>query len=133
MLIRIREPYDQLPGLFGTTRTVLGHRDIGARMPGGLVRAIAPAALSFIMEGEGSDAMASVKTSKVNPKYKRKYRVRNWAAYERGLRDRGDVTVWLSQEAIEAWTPPPTGRRGGCAVLNRMLKLGRPESYAIAA
>ncbi len=57
--------------------------------------------------------MASVKTSKVNPKYKRKYRVRNWAAYERGLRDRGDVMVWLSQEAIEAWTPPPTGRRGG--------------------
>ena len=88
-------------------------RGIGARMPGGLVRAIAPAALSFIMEGEGSDAMASVKTSKVNPKYKRKYRVRNWSAYERGLRDRGDVTVWLSQEAIEAWTPPPTGRRGG--------------------
>jgi hypothetical protein len=82
-------------------------------MPGGLVRAIAPAALSFIMEGEGSDAMASVKTSKVNPKYKRKYHVRNWAAYERGLCDRGDVTVWLSQEAIEAWTPPPTGCRGG--------------------
>ncbi len=57
--------------------------------------------------------MASVKTSKVNPKYKRKYRVRNWAAYERGLRDRGDVTVWLSEEAIEAWIPSPTGRRGG--------------------
>ncbi len=33
--------------------------------------------------------MASVKTCKVNPKYQRKYRVRNWAAYERGLRDRG--------------------------------------------
>ncbi len=60
-------------------------------MPGALVRAIAPAALSFIMDGEGSDAMASVKTSKVNPKYKRKYRVRNWAAYERGLRDRGVI------------------------------------------
>jgi hypothetical protein len=59
--------------------------------------------------------MASEKTSKVNPKYKRKYRVRNWAAYERGLYDRGDVTVWLSEEAIEAWAPSPTGRRGGQA------------------
>ncbi len=64
---------------------------------------IAPAAGSPIIDGEGSDAMASVKTSKVNPKYKRKYRVTNWAAYERGLRDRGDVTVWLSEEAIKAW------------------------------
>ena len=41
------------------------------------------------------------------------YGVRNWAAYERGLRDRGDVTIWLSEEAIEAWSPPLTGRRGG--------------------
>jgi hypothetical protein len=52
--------------------------------------------------------MASVKTSKVNPKYKRKYRVRNWAAYERGLRDRGDVTVWLSEEAIDLDAPDHT-------------------------
>ncbi len=82
-------------------------------MSSGLTRAITQAARSSIMGGEGSETMASVKTSKVTPKYKRKYRVRNWADYERGLRDRGDVTVWLSDEAIEAWTPPPTGRRGG--------------------
>jgi hypothetical protein len=42
-------------------------------MPDGLTRAIAPAARSSMMDGEGSDAMASVKTSNVNPKYKRKY------------------------------------------------------------
>ena len=39
--------------------------------------------------------MASMKSSRVNPKYKKRYRVGNWPAYERGLRARGDVTVWL--------------------------------------
>jgi hypothetical protein len=57
--------------------------------------------------------MASTKTSRVNPKYKRKYRVKNWVAFERGLRDRGDITVWFSEEAVGTWTPPPSGCRGG--------------------
>jgi len=57
--------------------------------------------------------MASRKSSRVNPKYKTKYRTKNWRAYEAGLRSRGDVTVWLSEEAIAAWTPPNNGRRGG--------------------
>lgn len=30
--------------------------------------------------------------SKVTPKYKTKYRVTNWAAYEESLRNRGDIT-----------------------------------------
>jgi hypothetical protein len=34
--------------------------------------------------------------------YKTTYRVRNWAAYDRVLVRRGDVTVWLSPEAIDA-------------------------------
>ncbi len=57
--------------------------------------------------------MAGQESSRVNPKYKAKYRIRNWAAYERGLRNRGDITIWLSEEAIEAWTPEKGGRRGG--------------------
>ncbi len=57
--------------------------------------------------------MASRKSSRVNPKYKTKYRTKNWRAYEAGLKSRGDVTVWLSEEAIAAWTPPNNGRRGG--------------------
>ena len=44
--------------------------------------------------------MASQKSSRVNRKYKTKYRIRNWREYERGLRSRGDVTIWLSKEAI---------------------------------
>ena len=51
--------------------------------------------------------------SKVHPTYKTKYRVANWPAYNRALVRRGDVTVWLSSEAITAWTPRRSGRRGG--------------------
>ena len=42
-----------------------------------------------------------------------KYRIRNWREYERGLRSRGDVTIWLSEDAIAAWIPPKNGLRGG--------------------
>ena len=57
--------------------------------------------------------MASTKSSRVNPKYKKRYRVGNWPAYERWLRARGDVTVWFAEEALSTWTPPPTRCRGG--------------------
>ncbi len=53
------------------------------------------------------------KRSYRHPKYKTAYHVRNWAEYEKSLRDRGDITVWLSEDAIEAWTPPKTGYPGG--------------------
>ena len=51
--------------------------------------------------------------SKVHPTYKTKYRVANWPAYNRALVRCGDVTVWVSSEAITAWTPRRSGRRGG--------------------
>ena len=51
--------------------------------------------------------------SRVHPKYKTKYHVANWPEYERSLVQRGDVTLWLSADAIDAWTPRPSGRRGG--------------------
>ncbi len=57
--------------------------------------------------------MAGRESSRVNPRYKKKYRVSNWDEYERGLRNRGDVTIWLSEEAIAAWTPEKSGLRGG--------------------
>ena len=51
--------------------------------------------------------------SRVHPKYKTKYHVGNWPEYERALVRRGDITLWLSADAIDAWTPRPSGRRGG--------------------
>ena len=50
--------------------------------------------------------------SKVHPKYKTKYRVGNWAEYDRALVQRGDITLWISTGAIDAWRPAPSGRRG---------------------
>jgi len=44
---------------------------------------------------------------------KARYRVENWAAYDASLRRRGDLTLWVTPEAITAWTPPKTGRRVG--------------------
>jgi hypothetical protein len=51
--------------------------------------------------------------SRVHPKYKSKYRVQNWAAYDRGLVRRGSITVWLTPNAVAAWRPKPNGKPGG--------------------
>ena len=45
------------------------------------------------------------------PRQKRK--VTNWPAYEAGLRQRGSLTVWFSEEAIAAWAAQPRKTRGG--------------------
>ncbi|TDJ30035.1 MAG: IS5 family transposase [Gammaproteobacteria bacterium] len=51
--------------------------------------------------------------SRVHPKYKTKYRVNNWAEYDRALVQRGDITLWISTDATKTWKPAPSGRRGG--------------------
>ncbi len=51
--------------------------------------------------------------SRVHPKYKTKYRVTNWAEYDRALVRRGDITLWISEDAIEGWKPASSGNRGG--------------------
>ena len=35
---------------------------------------------------------------------KAKYRLRNWPSYDAGLRRRGDVRLWISEEAIAGWS-----------------------------
>ena len=54
-----------------------------------------------------------MKSSLVHPHYKTEYRVRNWPQYERGLRDRGDVMVWFSEDAIANWFSKSSGAPGG--------------------
>ena len=80
---------------------------------------------------------------------KARYRVRNWAEYEAGLRSRGDLTVWLTDDALNTWRALPSGKLGGqrtyatfagqrvevrlaCGILNTMTSLGMPESYRVA-
>ena len=38
--------------------------------------------------------------SRVHPKYKTQYRIGNWPEYDRSLVHRGNLTLWLSQDAI---------------------------------
>jgi hypothetical protein len=40
-------------------------------------------------------------------------RVTNWPAYEAGLRQRGSLTVWFTDEAVAAWAAAPRTTRGG--------------------
>ena len=44
---------------------------------------------------------------------KAKYRITNWPEYDAALMRRGGLTVWFTEEAVEAWHAPATGERGG--------------------
>src|SRR3982751_1432306 len=45
------------------------------------------------------------------PRQKRK--LTNWREYDAGLRQRGSLTVWFTDEAVQAWTAEPRTTRGG--------------------
>ena len=49
---------------------------------------------------------------------KSRYKVTNWHDYNNGLRQRGDFTIWFTEEAIADWHPAKTGARG------------RPQEYS---
>lgn len=44
---------------------------------------------------------------------KQKHRVTNWAEYNESLRRRGDLTVWISNEALALWSAAPRTTPGG--------------------
>jgi hypothetical protein len=39
------------------------------------------------------------------------YRIRNWAAYNKSLVQRGSITLWINEDVIENWHPEPEGVR----------------------
>jgi Transposase DDE domain len=43
---------------------------------------------------------------------KAQYQVKNWGEYDRALQERGSLTLWITPEAMAAWHPLPSGRRG---------------------
>lgn len=60
---------------------------------------------------------------------KARYRVRNWPDYDRGLVRRGDIRVWLSEEAVAGWraagrTTPGGQRRFSNLAIETSLMLG---------
>src|SRR3712207_7684580 len=44
-----------------------------------------------------------------------RYRIRNWPAYEAGLKRRGDLTLWLDEAALAGWHAPRRSTPGGQA------------------
>ena len=68
--------------------------------------------------------------SKVHPRYKTKYRVANWAAYNRALVRRGDVTVWVSSEADRCLDARPERPAGRAAALLGSRHRDRPDPAA---
>ena len=61
----------------------------------------------------------STKRSRVHPPYKTKYRVSNWASYNKALVDRGSLGLWISAgrkrsfRVIANWNAKPSKRRRG--------------------
>ncbi len=51
---------------------------------------------------------------------KKPYRVCYWSSFDAALRRRGDLTIWLSDEAIEAWGAPKRRRPGGQRLYSRI-------------
>ena len=44
---------------------------------------------------------------------KQKHKVTNWREYDASLRQRGSLTVWFTDEAVQAWQAEPRATRGG--------------------
>ena len=54
------------------------------------------------------------------PKEKNKYRTRNWKEYNQALVNRGSITFWFHEEAIEKWhSSEKTGKPGRRCCVNR--------------
>lgn len=52
-------------------------------------------------------------TAKKRQSKKVRYHVKNWAAYDRALQQRGSLTVWISEEALQQWEYTGERQRGG--------------------
>ena len=53
-----------------------------------------------------------MKRSRIHPSHKTRYRVTNWRAYERGLIERGSITLYFTLEIVRGWATKRSGRRG---------------------
>ena len=53
-----------------------------------------------------------MKRSRIHPSHKTRYRVTNWRAYERGLVERGAITLYFTPEVVRSWVPKKAQKRG---------------------
>lgn len=57
--------------------------------------------------------MKSFQFKRTQRKYKSRYRISNWPAYEAGLRGRGSVTLWITTDAKKGWCHRGRRKPGG--------------------
>ena len=73
---------------------------------------------------------------------KAQYRVINWAEYNESLRQRGNLTIWVSDEAQSMWSAPRRTSRGGqrrysdlaietCLTLRTAYRLGLRQTQGL--
>ena len=62
-------------------------------------------------EGKTSGKAQKADKSQVSDKPKAKYRIRNWAMYNENLKKRGSITLWISEDVLQAWKPAPEAVR----------------------
>ena len=73
---------------------------------------------------------------------KAQYRVINWAEYNESVRQRGDLTIWVSDEAQSAWSTSRRTSRGGqrrysdlaietCLTLRTAYRLGLRQTQGL--
>ena len=53
---------------------------------------------------------------------KAQYRVINWAEYNESLRQRGDLTIWVSEEAQSVWSAPVSEEDTGMTTADPQAK-----------
>lgn len=58
----------------------------------------------------------------MSTKHQLGYKITNWRKYNESLVNRGDITIWFSEDAVKSWEHP-----------NRSTKVGRPFTYSETA
>jgi hypothetical protein len=57
--------------------------------------------------------MSKIDTTALGVKPKEKYRLTHWPAYNQGLKQRGSLTLWLSDEVAQQWYHQGQRQKGG--------------------
>ena len=95
--------------------------------------------ISFSNAGGSLNATFKFNAARRHKFDKVQYRVINWAEYNESLRQRGDLTIWVSEEAQSVWSAPRRTSRGGqrrysdlaietCLMLRTAYHLGLPQN-----
>lgn len=57
--------------------------------------------------------MPKIASQVLPTKPKEKYRLSNWSAYNEGLKQRGSLILWLSEEVAQQWYDQGQAQKGG--------------------